>query len=172
MPNSTPIHKAAAQVSEDRSSIVDFVLKFAGTDLLCYRAEHPDELRAHQQKTWQPLLDWAAATFKARLAVTEGISPVAQPAEALSHLRNAVEALDDRSLAALAVLTQSCGSLIVGLAVINGHLGPEQAMLASQLDERWQAQKWGEDETDRVRRDALKDEIQAAIDFLELVRND
>ncbi len=45
-------------------------------------------------------------------------------------------------------------------------------MLASQLDERWQAQKWGEDETDRVRRDALKDEIQAAIDFLELVRND
>jgi chaperone required for assembly of F1-ATPase len=97
---------------------------------------------------------------------------VAQPAEALSHLRNAVEALDDRSLAALAVLTQSCGSLIVGLAVINGHLGPEQAMLASQLDERWQAQKWGEDETDRVRRDALKDEIQAAIDFLELVRND
>jgi chaperone required for assembly of F1-ATPase len=166
MPHSTPIKKAAAQIREDRPSIVAVILKYAGTDLLCYRADQPAELQELQQKTWQPLLDWAAATFKARLAVTEGVRPVAQPAEALSHLQNAVEALDDRSLAALAVLTQGCGSLIIGLAVVNGHLDAEQAMLAAQLDERWQAKKWGEDEDDKKRRNVLQDEIQAAIDSL------
>ena len=169
MPDSTPIDKAVRQVNEDRPFIVTFVLKYAGTDLLCYRADQPAELQAHQQQVWQPLLDWAAATFKAHLVVTEGIRPVEQPAEALSRLENALEALDDRSLAVLAVLTQDCGSLIIGLAVINGRLDAEQAMLAAQLDERWQAQKWGEDENDKVRRDALKEEIQEAIDFLELV---
>ncbi|MDA1089072.1 MAG: ATPase [Proteobacteria bacterium] len=169
MPNSSPIKKAAAQVSDDRPSMATFVLKYADTDLLCYRADHPTELRERQQQAWQPLLDWAATTFQARLLVTKGISPVDQPAEALSHLQSAVEALDDRALAALAVLTQACGSLIIGLAVIKGHLDAEQAMLASQLDERWQTQKWGEDEDDRKRRDGLKGEIQAAIDFLKLV---
>ena len=32
---------------------------YAGTDLLCYRAEHPAELVARQARAWQPWLDWA-----------------------------------------------------------------------------------------------------------------
>ena len=169
MASPTPIEKAIAQVSEDRPSIAAFVLKYADTDLLCYRAKEPAELQQLQQQRWQSLLDWAAATFQARLIVTEGVTPVDQPAEALSNLQNAVEALDDRALATLAVVTQSCGSLIVGLALIKGHVDAGEAMLVSQLDERWQSEKWGEDEDDIIRRGALEDEITNALDFLNLV---
>jgi len=169
MENPTPIEKAVAQVSEDRPSIAAFVLKYADTDLLCYRADQPAELQQLQGQRWQPLLDWAEASFEARLLVTEGVSPIKQPADALTHLNAAVEALDDRTLAALAVVTQLSGSLIVGLALINGHIDAAEAMLVSQLDERWQTQKWGEDEDDIARRDALEGEIQNALDFLNLV---
>ncbi len=169
MAEPTPVEKAAAQVGDDRPSIVAFILKYAGTDLLCYRAGEPAELQDRQQETWQPLLDWAAAAFRARLVVTEGIAPVDQPADALSNLQAAVEALDDRALAALAVVVQACGSLIIGLGVINGQMDAGEAMLASQLDERFQAEKWGEDDDDIKRRDALEGEIQAAVDFLKLV---
>ncbi len=169
MPISTQAGAAAEQVGHDRAAVIAQVLKYANSDLLCYRADYPLELQDRQQEIWQPLLDWAAATLKARLRVTEGIRPIDQPAEALDRLKSAVEALEDRTLAALAVMTQASGSLIIGLALINGHMDAEAAMLASQLDERWQKDKWGEDEDDANRRDALRQELQAALDFLALV---
>lgn len=170
MPISTQAGKAAEQVGHDRGGVIAHVLNYANSELLCHRADYPSALQDRQQEIWQPLLDWAAGTLKVRLRVTEAIRPIDQPAEALSRLRSAVEALDDRTLAALAVLTQASGSLIVGLALIHGHIDAEAAMSASQLDERWQQAKWGEDADDRKRRDALKDEIQAALDYLALVQ--
>ena len=170
MPIATPVEKATEQVRDDRAAVAGHVSGYAGSDLLCYRADAPSELQDHQQAVWQPLLDWAAETFGAALSVTEGIIPVEQPAEALSLLRQAVDALDDRSLAALAVATRAAGSLIIGLALIKGHIDVDAAMEASQLEDRWQNEKWGEDPEAKKRQDALRDEIQAAADFLKLVR--
>lgn len=171
MPLSTIASKAVDQVSNDRAAVLAHVLNYAGTDLLCYRAGHPPELQSRQHETWQPLLDWAADTFNARLVVTEGVTPVDQPKEALSGIKDIVEALDDRTLAGLAVLTQATGSLIIGLALLNGRLDAGAAMQASQLDERWQKEKWGEDGEDRKQLDALKNEIQETLDFLDLVQS-
>ena len=64
---------AIDRVKGGRQAIIDQTLKYAGTDLLCYRAEEPRELKRHQQAQWQPLLDWAADKFGARLVPTEGI---------------------------------------------------------------------------------------------------
>ncbi len=170
MPITTPIEKAAEQVRDDRAAVAGHVFNYAGSDLLCYRAAIPLKLRDHQQAVWQPLLDWAAETFGAALRVTEGIIPVEQPGDALSLLRKAVDALDDRSLAALAVASRASGSIIIGLALIKGHIDVDAAMEASQLDDRWQNEKWGEDPETKKRQDVLRDEIQAAVDFLKLVR--
>lgn len=170
MPIATPVEKAAEQVGDDRAAVAGHVFSYAGSDLLCYRADAPSELQDHQQAVWQPLLDWAAETFGAALRVTEGIIPVEQPAEALSLLRQAVDGLDDRSLAALAVAARAAGSLIIGLALIKGHIDVDAAMEASQLEDRWQNEKWGEDPETRKRQDALRDEMQAAADFLKLVQ--
>jgi len=171
MADTTRIDKAAEQVREDRRAVAAHVFAYAATDLLCYRAEGPPGLQDRQQALWQPLLDWAEETIGAALTVTEGITPVEQPAATLSSLRTAIEALDDRSLAALAVATRATGSLIIGLALIKGHIDADAAMDASQLDDRWQNEKWGEDPEAVKLRDALREEIQAAADFPELVRD-
>ena len=65
---------------------------------------------------------------------------------------------------------RASGSLIIGLALIKGRIDVDAAMAASQLDDRWQNEKWGEDPETKKRQDALRDEIQAAADFLKLVR--
>ena len=160
---------AVEHVKRERPAVIDHVLKYAGTDLLCYRAEVPAELRDRQHDAWQPLLDWAAETFGARLTVTDGVVPVEQPDDALTRLKTAVEALDDPSLTALAAATGASGSLIIGLALIHGHIDAESAFGASQLDERWQNEKWGEDEEEIKRRDALKEEIENAVKLLDLI---
>ena len=169
MPVTKPIEKAAEQVRDDRAAVAGHVFSYANSDLLCYRADAPPELRDRQQETWQPLLDWAAEAFGGALRVTEGITPIEQPADALSLLRKAVDALDDRSLAALAVTSRASGSLIIGLALIKGRIDVDAAMEASGLDDRWQNEKWGEDSEAKKRQDAVRAEMQAAADFLKLV---
>ena len=160
---------AREHVKRERPAIIDHVLKYAGTDLLCYRAEEPAELRDRQHEAWQPLLDWAAETFGARLVVTDGVVPVEQPLDAVARLKAAVEALDAPSLTALAAATGASGSLIIGLALIHGHIDAEAAFRASELDERWQNEKWGEDPESIKRRDSLKEEIENAARLLDLI---
>ncbi len=156
------------RVKNGRPAIIDHTIKYAETDLLCYRAEEPRELKRHQQAQWQPLLDWAAKTLKVRLVVTEGIVPKAQPPAALEKLRRAVEALDDLQLTAVAAATQASGSLIIGLALVHGHITTEEAAAASQLDETWQNEKWGEDPEQAERQEVLKKEIGAAAALIKL----
>jgi chaperone required for assembly of F1-ATPase len=159
---------AIDSVRNAREAVIGHTLKYAGTDLLCYRAVEPDGLKDRQQAQWQSLLDWAAETFDARLVVTEGIVPITQSRQALENLSRAVEALDDLQLSALAAATGASGSLIIGLALVHGHIDAEGASAAAQLDETWQNEKWGEDPERSGHRESLKKEIEAAAAVIQL----
>ena len=170
MPLTGMANSAVDSVAPDRRGAVEHAVKYAATDLLCYRAGNQPELARRQRAEWQPLLDWADDALGAPLAVTQGIAPVDQPAPVLDALRRAAEALDDLELAALSSLTVACGSLILALAVASGRIGAGQAYALSQLDETYQIEKWGADAEAVARRDRLCAEIAAAAAFLELGR--
>jgi len=170
MPLTGLANSAVDGVAPDRPGAVVHVVKYAATDLLCYRARTPLDLVRRQHAEWQPLLDWAEETHGAALVVTEGIAPVDQPPAALDALRVAVEALDDMELASLARLTAACGSLVVALAVAAGRIGAGEAYALSQLDETYQIEKWGADAEAVALRDRLCADIAAAAAFLELSR--
>jgi chaperone required for assembly of F1-ATPase len=146
--------------------------KYAETDLLCYRAEGPAALCARQQALWQPLLDWAAQRFAAPLAATAGVMPVAQPAASLAALRRQLTALEPFTLAAVADLTACCGSLVLALAIWDGRLDAAQAIEAALLDERFQAERWGEDAEALARQRDVSAAIEAGARFLRLLRAD
>jgi chaperone required for assembly of F1-ATPase len=172
-PATMPLMRLAAtaidRIGKQREAIVEQIAAYGGTDLLCYRAEQPAELVERQAALWQPLLDWAAETHEARLAVTQGISYVAQDRAALDALRAAVEEHDDFRLAAVSQLTASTGSLVIALAVAARRMSAEEAAAASQLDEIWQAEQWGQDREAIQRRETLAREIADAARFLELL---
>ncbi len=153
-----------------RGEIVDTIAGFAETDLLCYRAEAPTELRAKQAAEWQPLLDWAAETVGARLVATEGIVPVIQDAEALGAIRAQVNTADSWALTGLNVLTQCLGSVVLALAVVEARLGADEAFRLSQLDELWQESQWGQDPEAAQNRAALKQQVSDAGAFVMLSR--
>jgi chaperone required for assembly of F1-ATPase len=171
-PASMPLTRLAAtatdRVAAARAAIIDELMRFAGTDLLCYRATEPEALRARQAALWQPLLDWAAAHYGADLAVMTGVMPQPQPDDALAALRRAAGALDDLALTGLMVATAAAGSLIVGLALVEGRLSGEEAFAVSQLDESFQIESWGEDFEARARRAALREDLLAVERFLAL----
>lgn len=153
-----------------RAEIVDAVSAYAETDLLCYRAEHPQPLVERQAQAWQALLDWAALQYDAPLQVFAGLMPRPQPQEALHALRTVVDGYDDWTLAVLQTVTGACGSLIVALALIEGRIDAAEAFAVSQLDETFQIEQWGEDAESVKRRAHLRADIESCRRFVDLLR--
>jgi chaperone required for assembly of F1-ATPase len=172
-PSTMPLFRLAAtaidRTTAQRDRVVAETANYAGTDLVCYRADQPPALAARQQREWQPLLDWATGRYDAALAVTAGIIPAPQSPAALKAFATAVAAVDDFRLTALHALTASCGSLVIALAVLEGRLDAAAAFEASQLDETFQIEAWGEDTEAAARRRALAADITAAARFIGLL---
>jgi chaperone required for assembly of F1-ATPase len=159
---------ALDRVGPMRAQAVDELVRYGGTDLLCYRAAEPPDLVERQTAMWQPLLDWAELRFAARLAVTAGLMPQPQPADTLDALRRAVEPVEALGLTGLLAATGAAGSLILALALREGRLSADEAWALSQLDETFQIERWGEDDEATRRRARLRADLLAAGRFLAL----
>lgn len=146
MPMTRMANSALDKVSLQFDEVAGLIAAYGASDLLCYRAPGPEALVARQAAAWDPLLDWAAQMFDARLCVTSGVIPVAQDEGAINRLDREVRALDPFRLAAFHDLVSISGSLILGLAVTRGRLTAPEAFALSRLDEDWQAEQWGQDE--------------------------
>jgi chaperone required for assembly of F1-ATPase len=162
--NST-IDGVIARQAEVRAEIV----KYAGSDLLCYRAEGPEELIRRQAETWDPVLAWARAALGADFNVSQGVMPAAQPDAATEAVARALQPHGPFALAAIHVMTTLMGSALLALAHAHGHLSAEAAWVAAHVDEDWQISQWGEDAEAKARRDRRWAEMQAASRLLELL---
>jgi chaperone required for assembly of F1-ATPase len=170
MPLTTLATTAIDRLVPDPGPAIAEIAAYAGSELLCHRAGRPQELVSLQIEGWQPWLDWAETRFGAWLAVGEGIVPLAQTPEALSAIRTAVARHRDLALMALQALTQSLGSVVLALAVVEGALDAHAAAELALLDELYQARLWGEDPEAVRRRAAVRADIEASARFLTLAR--
>jgi chaperone required for assembly of F1-ATPase len=153
------IDGVARTMAETRADI----LRCAGSDLLCYRAEEPETLVERQRLAFDPVLSWAAESLGARFNVTAGVMHVAQPHSALAAISTALDAYDDpAALAALSAMTTLTGSALLALAVARGFLSSEDAWRAAHVDEDFQAERWGADAEAAARREARWREFEAA----------
>ena len=146
MPWTRSANSALDKVAVQRAAVEDHLIAYAGTDLLSYRAEAPEQLLARQCAAWDPVLDWLTRRFDVRLAVTRGLMPVAQSDEALARLKGAMAPMSDFAITGFHDLVTLSGSYTLALAVTEGECTPESAWSLSRIDEDWQAEQWGVDE--------------------------
>jgi chaperone required for assembly of F1-ATPase len=170
MPMTRLLTTALDRTTPDRARVLESMLGFAATDLICYRAEHPDELVRRQVAVWHPLVTWAAERFEAHLDVHFGVMPRPQPEAAVRALRRAVEGMDPLRLTGLAMTASAAGSLVIGLAVLDNHLTVEAAFAASQVDEMFQVERWGEDDEAADHRAQLLEDFRDTGRFLTLIK--
>lgn len=172
-PSTMPLTQLAStaldRIGPERAVILDQLSRYAGTDLLCYRATSPSDLVARQQAAWQPLLDWAEDTIGARMVVTAGIVAIDQSADALAALAGRLAVYDLWRLTVAQAACAASGSLILALALAERRISAAQAFDLSQLDENFQIEQWGEDWEARQRRDGLRRDLDAAERLLSLV---
>lgn len=171
MPMTRLVNTAIDGVATDMQAVKEDIIRFAGSDLLCYRADGPQGLQAMQLEHWDPLIDWAQSALGARFVLTEGIIHVAQPPETISAYSAHVGMIDQPvQLASVHSLTSLSGSAIIAMALFKGSVDADEAWTATHVDENWQASQWGEDSEAQALRAARKREFDAAVEMLEALK--
>ncbi len=174
-PHTMPMMQLAATVIDhfpaNRPAVEATILRFAETDTVCYRAEpgQPTELIRLQKALWDPLLNWLAECYAARLDTAEGILAVTQPRAALDRLAGVVAAMDDWRLGAFQSAAASSGSFVIGLALVEGRIDADAAFAAAELDSGFEIDRWGEDAEAARRRAIVAADLKAARRFNDLV---
>lgn len=172
-PGSMPLTKLANtaidRVETQRQRVIDDVVRFAGSDLVCYRASEPEALRERQAGAWDPVVAWANRALDINLLMASGVIFRNQPAGALSATRAHVSARTSWELAAIHNLTTLTGSAFLALMVAADAITGEEAWKAAHVDEDWQNEQWGIDAEAQARRAAHRREFDAALKFLSLL---
>ncbi|MBY6240671.1 ATP12 family chaperone protein [Methylosinus sp. Sm6] len=168
MPLTRLANSAIDGVAERMAEVAADIVKYAGSDLVSYRAGEPAGLAEAQAQAWDPLVAFAKDRLRAPLAATEGVMFVAQPPEVAAAVAQAVEAYAGADagapfrLAALHAMTTLTGSCVIALAVAQRVIELEAAWAAAHVDENHQMKAWGADEEALQRRARRFDEMRAA----------
>ena len=151
---------------ERREPAIQHVLDYLGTDMLCYRASHPNDLVQRQTDLWQPWLNWLERAFDVRLPVVQTVLPAGVEAQSLARMSSVVGDLDPWRLVALHAAVTTTGSLILGLAMVEGVLNADEAFKAAALDDLYSIEHWGTDPDLTIRHDELVAELEAIGQFV------
>lgn len=145
MPAVRLAYTALEKVGAVREAVAEEAGRYAGSDLLCYRAEAPQALVLEQAAAWDPLLAWAASDLGVRLDLAAGIVHREQPPASLARVKALALELDDFGLSALAHAAGLFGSAVLALALQRGRLTGQGAHDLARLDEAYQEKHWGVD---------------------------
>ena len=151
---------ALESIPAAREDTAQQVAHYAGTELLCYRAEGPENLVKRQATQWDPVLARAEAELGLTFVLVEGIVHRDQPPASLAKIKAMALGLDDFALTGLAFGVPLFGSAVLSLGLMRGWFSAHEAFDLSRLDEAWQEEKWGIDEEAAERTARLRGEAQ------------
>lgn len=171
MPVVRLVNTAIDGVATDLQAVLEDVMRFSGSDLVCYRADAPQELVQRQADAWDPILDWAQTTLGARFILGEGIMHVAQPREAVSAVGIWLKQREDAfRLSSIHLMTSLTGSALIALAVEAGAISPDEGWKIAHVDEDWTNEHWGEDAEATARRIARRKDFDAAVALADAIK--
>ena len=146
------------------------IAKYFESDLLFYRAGHPEALVAREAAHWDPVLFWTANALGAHFILAQGIVHIRQPESAIAAARAALPD-DPWSIAALHVITTLTGSALLALALLRRVADQDQVWAAAHVDEDWNCEKWGVDDEVAARRAARLVDFDAAARILKALNS-
>jgi chaperone required for assembly of F1-ATPase len=170
MPLTRLAHTALDGVAEALDATIAEVAKFAGADLVCYRATEPESLAARQAAAFDPVLAFAEEELGARFILAGGIMHAPQPPASVEAVREAIPR-EPFAATALHSLTSLSGSVLIALMIARGATTAEAAWTAAHVDEDFQIERWGADEEAMRRREARWRDFAAAAFALAALRS-
>ena len=156
---------AIDKIHSDKRSYVNNIVSFINTDLICYRAEGPNDLVELQNNLWNPIISYIGENIGATLDTFIGVMPSKQSEETFIKVENLIN-----SISVLYRLTNLTGSIFISLSILKGHVAKDKAFKLSFLDELWQVANWGVEEEAAIKRSKILLELNRIISFIEIIR--
>ena len=164
------ISTAIDKISNDKVSYIENVLGFINTDLICYRADGPNELVDLQNSSWNPIISFIKKYIDVELKFFIGVMPSKQSLEIFNRLKTLINSFSDIEISALHRMTNLTGSIFISICILKGDVLKNEAFELSFLDELYQAKNWGIEEESLDKRDKIAKELNRIISFVELIR--
>ena len=164
------ISTAIDKISNDKVSYIENVLGFINTDLICYRADKPNELIDLQNSSWNPIISFIKKYIDVELKFFIGVMPSKQSLEIFNRLKTLINSFSDIEISALHRMTNLTGSIFISICILKGDVLKNEAFELSFLDELYQAKNWGVEQESLDKRDKIAKELNRIISFVELIR--
>jgi chaperone required for assembly of F1-ATPase len=162
---------SAVEAGDDAApALREEIVKYAGNDLLLYRADAPESLVRRQEEIWDGVLIKLARQFGVSFRPTIGIVHQPQPAGTLAKLGDLLENEALLPLTAMNAVMSITGSGLLALAHRHQLLTPDEAWVAAHVDEDHNISLWGEVEEITERRAKRRMEFDAAAKLLDMTR--
>ncbi len=168
MPLTMLSYSSLGRTAKIYQSLRDEMLSYAGSDLIIYRSERPQELVKLQEEGWDPILEWLKQEYCAPFNAGQGISFITQPETSLSQIETYLSKLKEEDLPSLMSMMKVSGSIFLAMAVKENRLSAAQAWSLAIIDEDWQHSQWGRDEAQKQELLLKNRDFAAAADFLKL----
>ena len=162
---------AIDKIQFSRNIYITDMLNFVNTDLICYRAEGPNELINIQNNLWNPILLNIKKYLNLEINFCSGVMPIKQPLEIFPKLKLLMDTFSHQEIAALHRLTNISGSIFISLCILKGDILKKEVFELSFLDEIWQAKNWGIEEDAAKKRDKISQELNRIISFVEILKH-
>ena len=151
--------------------IIENIVSFLNTDLVCYRAEKNSELEKTQTRLWNPLIAFVEKKYKFIFKVTNSIIPVKQIEANKSKLLRILRKLNNHELTSFYFITNFSNSNIITLNFLSNNINSKNAWEVISLEEAYNLGKWGQD---KEAKDNLLDKqkhFNEIIKFSQLLKN-
>ncbi len=157
------------QVEEDikqhRAEIIDRLVNFALNDVLLFWSTDK-EVKKEQQEKWLPILKWVDDTLNTRFKQTTSLETDTSGKTAATELKKYLDNLSDKELTSFYVAALNMRSVLLAVAMIKGRINATEAFELSELEELYQARKWGSEPVAEARRNSIKDSLISAEKYL------
>lgn len=148
-------------VPVERAQMVERMLSYAGTDLLCHFVEEPKRLRELQERSFTPALAWLHRRYDIDLHTTHELMAVDQPSSARERLSLALNALNDWALMGVQTAAIASGSIVLALGMQEKEFTAAEVFEAAEVESTYQIEKWGTDIELIARRNGIEFELNA-----------
>jgi chaperone required for assembly of F1-ATPase len=169
MPLTKLANTAIDRAGTERKYVAGQVVEFAGSDMVCYRADAPSNLVEMQSAAWDPVINWAQAAMNAGFKCVSTILHQVQSDDTIAAVAQHVAQLSNFELTVAHNLTTLTGSALLGLMLTAKAIDPEAAWQAAHIEEDFQIATWGTDDEAVQRRTWRKVDFDGSLQFLNLL---
>ena len=156
---------------KNKLDVIENIVSFLNTDLVCYRAEKNSELEKTQTRLWNPLIAFVEKKYKFIFKVTNSIIPVKQIEANKGKLLRILRKLNNHELTSFYFITNFSNSNIITLNFLANNINSKNAWKVISLEEAYNLEKWGQD---KEAKDKLLDKqkhFNEIIKFSQLLKN-